>query len=52
MSSPLLDAITNGTMEDGETGKRDIKNHMLFEVSTEAANRGRHVPELPLILCR
>ncbi len=32
---------TNGTMEDADSSKRDIKNHMLFEISTEAANRGR-----------
>ena len=31
---------TNGTMEDADSSKRDIKNHMLFEISTEAANRG------------
>lgn len=31
---------TNGTMEDEDSPKRDVKNHMLFEVSTEAANRG------------
>lgn len=22
--------------------KRDIKNHLLFEIATEVANRGRH----------
>lgn len=38
----------NGVVEDTvlqnmeETG-RDIRNHMLFEVSTEAANRGTTV---------
>lgn len=31
---------TNGTMEDEDSSKRDVKNHMLFEISTEAANRG------------
>ncbi|KAL8810011.1 MAG: hypothetical protein Q9200_002931 [Gallowayella weberi] len=38
MSSPT--ALTNGMLEEGDaSGKRDVKNHMLFEVSTEAANR-------------
>lgn len=48
MSSPLRvpDAETNGVMEDEDVGKRDVKNHMLFEVSTEAANRGRDRPEV------
>lgn len=42
MSSPLPDAEINGAREDVDVtdGKRDVKNHMLFEVSTEAANRG------------
>lgn len=26
---------------DVQDGQRDVKNHMLFEVSTEAANRGK-----------
>ncbi|KAL8933570.1 MAG: hypothetical protein Q9216_006305 [Gyalolechia sp. 2 TL-2023] len=41
MSSPLTDAAINGTTEgvDALDEKRDVKNHMLFEVSTEAANR-------------
>lgn len=35
----------NGVVEDTvlrkiEDTRRDIRNHMLFEVSTEAANRG------------
>ena len=35
----------NGSVEDkinasAESMGRDIRNHMLFEVSTEAANRG------------
>ena len=34
---------TNGTMEDADSSKRDVKNHMLFEISTEAANRGREL---------
>lgn len=25
---------------NGDTGKRDIKNHLLFEIATEVANRG------------
>lgn len=29
---------------NGETGKRDIKNHLLFEVATEVANRGMSPP--------
>ncbi|KAL8692002.1 MAG: hypothetical protein Q9224_004052, partial [Gallowayella concinna] len=38
MSSPV--ALTNGTLEEADvSGNRDVKNHMLFEVSTEAANR-------------
>lgn len=28
---------TNGALDDS---KRNVKDHMLFEVSTEAANRG------------
>jgi hypothetical protein len=24
--------------------KRDVKNHLLFEIATEVANRGRHPP--------
>ena len=35
-----ITAHTNGALEDPEAAKRDIKDHMLFEVSTEAANRG------------
>lgn len=36
---------TNGSVEDqvlanAASSGRDIRNHMLFEVSTEAANRG------------
>ena len=39
---------TNGTVEDmvretAVSSGRDIRNHMLFEVSTEAANRGRQI---------
>ncbi len=36
-------ATTDGSVDsvdvDGET-KRDIKNHLLFEIATEVANRG------------
>lgn len=41
MSSPT--GLTNGIVEakaEEVSGNRDVKNHMLFEVSTEAANRG------------
>lgn len=39
MSSPVT--LTNGAREGEEVSPhRDVKNHMLFEVSTEAANRG------------
>jgi glycogen synthase len=35
-------ASTDG---DAEPGKRDIKNHLLFEIATEVANRGSlHTP--------
>lgn len=48
MSSPVANAVdveiagshTNGTMEDAGSANRDIKGHMLFEISTEVANRG------------
>ena len=26
-------------------GKRDVKNHLLFEVATEIANRGMSMPQ-------
>ncbi|KAL9009051.1 MAG: hypothetical protein Q9173_005887 [Seirophora scorigena] len=39
MSSPQDDEALNGTLEDEASGRRDVKNHMVFEVSTEAANR-------------
>jgi hypothetical protein len=31
-------------MEDSGSANRDIKNHMLFEISTEVANRGGNPP--------
>jgi hypothetical protein len=31
---------TNGTMGDASSANRDVKNHMLFEIATEVANRG------------
>ncbi|KAL9022988.1 MAG: hypothetical protein Q9180_008448 [Flavoplaca navasiana] len=37
MSSPV--PLTNGAREGDVPPHRDVKNHMLFEVSTEAANR-------------
>lgn len=40
---------TNGTMGDEKSVIRDVKNHMLFEVSTEAANRG-NIPSFPNII--
>ena len=40
MASDVAGAHTNGTMEDADSGMRDIKSHLLFEVSTEVANRG------------
>ncbi|MCJ1363995.1 glycogen synthase isoform 1 [Acarospora aff. strigata] len=39
MASDVAGAHTNGTMEDADSGMRDIKSHLLFEVSTEVANR-------------
>lgn len=44
MSTEIAGSHTNGTMGDADSSKRDIKNHMLFEVSTEAANRGDGFP--------
>ena len=41
---------TNGTMEDAGSVNRDIKGHMLFEVSTEVANRGEAITLL--LRCR
>jgi len=35
----IASSRTNGTLDDS---KRNVKDHMLFEVSTEAANRGMH----------
>ncbi|KAL8947622.1 MAG: hypothetical protein Q9222_006120 [Ikaeria aurantiellina] len=39
MSMNLPDPLPNGTMEEDAEGGRDVANHMVFEVSTEAANR-------------
>ena len=33
-------SVEERIMENAESTGRDIRNHMLFEVSTEAANRG------------
>lgn len=38
----------NGLVDD-EPPPRDVKNHILFEVSTEAANRGTVLPYLHLL---
>lgn len=54
MSSPVARAVeiagshTNGTMEDAGSANRDIKNHMLFEISTEVANRGKGITLLSI----
>ncbi|MCJ1352991.1 MAG: glycogen synthase isoform 1 [Icmadophila ericetorum] len=39
MATEIAGDHTNGTMEDPSSANRDIKNHMLFEISTEVANR-------------
>ncbi|MCJ1348865.1 glycogen synthase isoform 1, partial [Peltigera leucophlebia] len=39
MASPVAGSHSNGSMEYPDAAKRDVKNHLLFEVSTEAANR-------------
>lgn len=36
-------------MDGTASSKRDIKNHVLFEIATEVANRGKQVPE-PVML--
>lgn len=35
------DPHTDATPEDAPPSKREVKNHILFEISTEAANRGK-----------
>jgi glycogen(starch) synthase len=40
MSSEVAGSHTNGTLGNADAPKREIKNHILFEISTEAANRG------------
>ena len=40
MASEIAGSHTNGTMEDAGSAHRSIKDHMLFEISTEVANRG------------
>ena len=37
---------TNGILDDAEVPKREIKNHILFEISTEAAHRGKPFPHI------
>lgn len=44
MASPVAGSHSNGSMEYPDAAKRDVKNHLLFEVSTEAANRGNDHP--------
>ncbi|KAL8825991.1 MAG: hypothetical protein Q9191_004075, partial [Dirinaria sp. TL-2023a] len=39
LASDISASVVNGTIDDADISKRDIKNHLLFEVSTEAANR-------------
>jgi hypothetical protein len=34
---------------NGDSGKRDVKNHLLFEIATEVANRGEYRIDLHLI---
>lgn len=46
MATKIAGSHTNGTTEDPDSSKRDIKNHMLFEISTEAANRGENLSVL------
>lgn len=31
---------------NGDLPKRDVKNHLLFEIATEVANRGLHYSKL------
>ena len=51
MATPeIAGAHTNGTMEDAGSATRSIKDHMLFEISTEVANRGK-LPSLQHIFC-
>ena len=50
MASEIAGSHTNGTMEDADSSKRDIKNHVLFEISTEVANRGNKSPASPTVV--
>lgn len=34
-----------------DTPKRDVKNHLLFEVATEVANRGEHYENQSRAFC-
>ena len=45
-NGPIEGTVLENMLEAG----RDVRNHMLFEVSTEAANRGMEVllPRVPL----
>ena len=51
LASDISASIVNGTVDDADISKRDIKNHLLFEVSTEAANRGMQLSENSPFLC-
>ena len=41
MSDLVAGSHTNGTKEDETSPDREVKGHMLFEIATEVANRGR-----------
>ena len=40
MAYEVAASQSNGIMDDPDASKRDVKHHVLFEVSTEVANRG------------
>ena len=41
MSTVTVNGLVEGkVLENAESSGRDVRNHILFEVSTEAANRG------------
>ena len=41
--------LSERVLESAASSGRDIRNHMLFEVSTEAANRGKQPGNLSMI---
>lgn len=48
LSTNGTDGIVEGrVLENAAATGRDVRNHMLFEVSTEAANRGTTVDPFP-----